>query len=476
MDAVIDIISAGEVTIPIMNDMNAPIDLLNRQKVVDRLIKILTVISKKESSCTFALNGAWGTGKSFVLQMLMNQLWEYHSENFIVFHYNCWQYDYYDEPLIAIVAAMLDSVDEESHLLPASLRDKTRAGMELAKPVLRKIATDFVKNKIGVDITEVISVTNDFYEKLEREGEKRTSSRSFDEFYSFKKAIKQAQDGISKLTKNYTLVVVVDELDRCLPNYAIKVLERIHHLFDGIDNSAVIIAVDKSQLNQTISQSFGSNTNITKYLRKFISFEIQLDDGDIQSGIWDKYSEYLSFFDENLIAADFHYEDYIVAPLSELSIRTQERVIERLMTIHSILFPNDKKDYTFMCFELTWAVLHECFGSCEVSSTKVNFDTGNEYATLKLNSTIGEKLLSFVEEFWSSDYLKVLPHNQKTQHIRLWGRNDGYIQIALLYYISELGKSLPKYRPDESLVDILFPLSNNLADLYRFCELFALIT
>jgi Cdc6-like AAA superfamily ATPase len=140
-------------------------------------MKILKVISENKASCTFALNGAWGTGKTFVLNMLMNQLWEYHSDKYIVFHYNCWQYDYYEEPLIAIVAAMLDSVDEENHLLPAHLRDKAKAGLELAKPVLQKIATDFVKNKIGVDLTEVVSSAKAYQDALDSEEQTKAEAR-----------------------------------------------------------------------------------------------------------------------------------------------------------------------------------------------------------------------------------------------------------------------------------------------------------
>ena len=69
MDAVMD-------AIPMNPDSKAPVDLLGRQEIVDRIMKILSVISENKSSCTFALNGAWGTGKTFVLNMLMNQLWE----------------------------------------------------------------------------------------------------------------------------------------------------------------------------------------------------------------------------------------------------------------------------------------------------------------------------------------------------------------------------------------------------------------
>ena len=247
MDTVVDVIPTGESVLPVKADSTAPVDLLGRQEVVDRIMKILEIISEYKSSCTFALNGAWGTGKPFVLKMLMNHLWEYHSDKYIVFHYNCWQYDYYEEPLIALVAAMLDSVDDENHLLPANVRDKAKAGMELAKPVLKKIATNFVKNRIGIDLTDVVSTTKDYKEALDDEEQKRADSHSFDEFYSFKKAIGQAQDEICKLAKDRTLVVVVDELDRCLPDYSIKVLERLHHMFGVIENSAILLAVDKSQ-------------------------------------------------------------------------------------------------------------------------------------------------------------------------------------------------------------------------------------
>ena len=224
---------------PVKETNAVPVDLLGRQEIVDRIMKILEVISEKKSSCTFALNGVWGTGKTFVLNMLMNQLWEYHSDKYIVFHYNCWQYDYYEEPLIAIVAAMLDSVDEKSHLLSEDARTEVKAGIKLAKEALKRIGISLVKNKIGVDLTEALSTVQQYQEAIDIEKQAQEDSRSFDVFYSFKKAIEQAQEEIRNLAKDRTLVVVVDELDRCLPSYAIKVLERLHHLFASIENSAV---------------------------------------------------------------------------------------------------------------------------------------------------------------------------------------------------------------------------------------------
>ena len=90
---------------------DTPIDILNRQEIVARLMELLTTLSNTKGSCTFALNGRWGSRKTFVLKMVERQLRDYQAgEKFAVFHYNCWEYDYYDEPLIAIVSSMLDSI------------------------------------------------------------------------------------------------------------------------------------------------------------------------------------------------------------------------------------------------------------------------------------------------------------------------------------------------------------------------------
>lgn len=51
-----------------------------------------------------------------------------------------------------------------------------------------------------------------------------------------------------KLSQDYTLIFIVDELDRCIPEYAIKVLERLHHIADGVQNMVTIIATDKTRL------------------------------------------------------------------------------------------------------------------------------------------------------------------------------------------------------------------------------------
>ena len=84
--------------------------------------------------------------------MLEPQLRDYQAgEKFMVFHYNCWQYDYYTEPLIAIVSAMLDNMDEYKHIFSSEAMEKVQLGFSAVKQILKKIAYSFIEHKIGID-------------------------------------------------------------------------------------------------------------------------------------------------------------------------------------------------------------------------------------------------------------------------------------------------------------------------------------
>lgn len=439
MDDVVDLIPNGETVLPVKEDPYNPVDLLGRQEIVDRIMKILEVISEKKSSCTFALNGAWGTGKTFVLNILMNQLWEYHSDKYIVFHYNCWQYDYYEEPLIAIVAAMLDSVEEKTHLLSDVVHTEVKAGIELAMQALKRMGISLVKNKIGVDLTEALSAMDKYQEAIDNEKQLQADARSFDVFYSFKKAIAQVQDEIRRLAATHTLVVVVDELDRCLPDYSIRVLERLHHLFTGINRIAVVLAVDKKQLDNTILEIFGQHTNTTDYLRKFIDFELHLHSGRInEDNVMPKLiNTFGSYFNLNQHFM-FPLEEFIASLFDGIPIRVQEKMMSRIRTAHDVLFPGETKDASFLCCELAWLVFYEFYGF----TTNLPFyykDMSDEEGIqgFKLSIQSENRFTTFFNNYWSEKYV-FLTSQYSSKGVIYVLQGVGEMQQMLIYYLSYL--------------------------------------
>ena len=81
---------------------------------------------------------------------------------------------------------------------------------------------------------------------------------------------------LGEITKERTLVIFVDELDRCLPEYAIKVLERMHHISKKVQNLQIIYSIDKNQFKETVRNIFGQNVNAGDYLKKFFGFGINI--------------------------------------------------------------------------------------------------------------------------------------------------------------------------------------------------------
>ena len=70
------------------------------------------------------------------------------------------------------------------------------------------------------------------------------------------------------------LIILVDEIDRCLPDEQLKILERLHHLF-GVNNCAVIVALNQACVAKTVQTIYGIDGY--EYLRKFFTFTFKLE-------------------------------------------------------------------------------------------------------------------------------------------------------------------------------------------------------
>lgn len=332
-------------------------DILDRQGYVDGLLQFVNCLSDESSSCSFAIDGGWGTGKSYVLDMFEEQLDEIQSEEtadnkFLVFHYNCWKYDYYDEPAIAIVASMIDKIESEEAIGSAESDKFIRAGWNIAKDQILKIAGEFTKNKIGINLVEL---TKDLEGRVEN-GE--IEKNSFDKLFAFRKTLESTRKYLKELAEYKSIVFVVDELDRCLPMYAIKVMERLHHIFEGIENITVIMAIDSRQMHYSIKQIFGEGTDVDNYLKKFIDFTFVLDKGKVSQTVMEKYQEYFGVFSEK---SEEDRNDLIKLYQNVyrgVDIRTKEKLINRARLVHHIVCKEQKRDVALLCFELLWIFLN----------------------------------------------------------------------------------------------------------------------
>lgn len=131
--------------------------------------------------------------------------------------------------------------------------------------------------------------------------------------------------------------MLVDEVDRCRPTFAVELLERIKNLFN-VPNAIFVISLDKQQLAVSLSAIYGSGINSEEYLRRFIDLEYALPKADTKA-----FTENLfrRFGFEEFFSTRTHYElrgdrEYIektfnaLSDLFGLSLRAREQCFTRI--------------------------------------------------------------------------------------------------------------------------------------------------
>lgn len=249
-------------------------DKIGREDIVNKICSLVDNLKPDANFC-LALNGEWGSGKTFVMQMLEQKFCE-HPE-YIVIKYDAWKNNFYSDPLIAILYCLLDGIKEYVYLLPA-IQEKIKKGMKKnmqtwGNGVIKALKA--CKGKFAVlgyvieGIKTIVTATG-----------KLTNHEKLLDFCSYQSLLEEAKEKLNDIIKfeyyekrKTKLIIMVDEIDRCLPNEQLVVLERLHHLF-GIDGCAVIVAMNQKSIAATVNTLYGING--FEYLRKFFDFTFKL--------------------------------------------------------------------------------------------------------------------------------------------------------------------------------------------------------
>lgn len=218
-----------------------------------------------------ALDGEWGSGKSFVMGMLRERLKE-HSE-YIVINYDAWKNNFYSDPLIAILSCIIDAMQEKLSEINGFQEAVKAAGKEAMNSFLK---SNKQAGKIASFIKTIVHVIN----RVQKPFQKDTTKGSISEFKSYQSLLSDVQDCLTKITEYHEyqnkvnkIIILVDEIDRCLPNEQLIVLERLHHLFE-VKNCVVIVALNKASIESVFERSYGGHSKT--YFRKFFDYNFKL--------------------------------------------------------------------------------------------------------------------------------------------------------------------------------------------------------
>lgn len=301
------------------------VDRLGREKEVELIASLLVEQGKtrQDHSFVLALDSVYGAGKSFFLDLLAERLSDRHP----VARVDAWADDAGDEPTVAIMAAIEEALAPYLDKTTASDKiESLNAARRNIAPILTAGVGGLVSKAIGRYLGELAAEQIDEYlqpgtdqESIEGKAAGDALEAGFEEAnrklteladrharaqiadylkrrksrVAFKRSMAGLVGRLSRGTDGIEspLIVIIDELDRCRPDYALKVLEATKHFFD-IPGVAFLLAIHKSQLIEIVRTVYGAEFEAREYLQRFFDLTIELQPRDMRKFV-NYYVEFL---------------------------------------------------------------------------------------------------------------------------------------------------------------------------------------
>lgn len=259
-------------------------DSIGRGEFVRQFVKMLNAI---EDNCTIALEGNWGSGKTFFVKQVKMVL-DAHNPNYqpvngflteerrkaikekcsefnaedgstelkpqLCVYYDAWQNDNDEDPILSLVYSIVKEIGSDFSF------DK--------KPTL-DICGELINLVCDKDISKLINV-------LKGENALDLIRKTKDEAEKVSKFLQSLLPEVGE-----RLIVFVDELDRCKPSYAVKLLERIKHYFLD-EEITFVFSVNINELQHTIKKHYGNDFDATRYLDRFFDLRATLPKFDLE--------------------------------------------------------------------------------------------------------------------------------------------------------------------------------------------------
>jgi len=287
-------------------------DEFKRKNIAENVISLLQA---DIDISPFIIDGSWGTGKSEFCHKLINLMAEKNTHHLI--YIDAFKADHANEPLMTVIAEVIKVLPDD---------ENTQSFIKKALPAARFGLKTLAKAGVSHLLKqEAANVVDDFDKAIQQTADKAidaTVESVLKDHVKAEQNLKALQAALAKIADQKPIVLFIDELDRCRPNFAVDMLEIIKHTFD-VNNVDFVLITNTQQLRASVNHCYGDAVDSQRYLDKFVKFNISLPE-TINTGA----------HNENIAAIE-HYKNLVRSSpiLEELklfecgSIRTIETLI-----------------------------------------------------------------------------------------------------------------------------------------------------
>lgn len=258
-------------------------DLWDRKRLG---IQLTNYVDRLQCGAVLALDARWGEGKTWFVRH-----WQKHLEdkNHNVIYLDAFANDYLDDPFLVISSEIASKLNQTAD---KRLVHKFKKAAAVLQQGLLTQAPTIIASMISFALTggiiPFLKLDNDSikdkYEDIvdqvtDNIGEKVTEAiqKKIDDYEEEKQSLNAFKETLAKLAESLDkpLVFIIDELDRCRPDFAIRLIERIKHFFD-IPKIVFVLVMNKPQLLQSVKSFYGYDSEMNgDYFEKFVDFTIK---------------------------------------------------------------------------------------------------------------------------------------------------------------------------------------------------------
>ena len=314
-----------------------------RNQDLNGLIRLLNY-SRKNRKQLISLDGAWGSGKTYLIKEL-ESLWQLDENDYrtfcpendgtvsdfvnhcIPFYYNAWENDYSDNPVQSLLLALDDYLHENKTIYKKSER-QLLSSVDV-KSFIKNISHDLI------DFSETPKTIKTYADKANLSKKLQV-------------IIKKTLDHCLS-DSDSTFLFIIDDLDRCNPVFAVKMIEAIKHCF--LNTRVVfLVATNLKELSAIISGYYGGKIDGDAYLDRIFDFRANLSTPDIKLYIQTK------------LTCPDSWSPPVVAKHLKLSMREANRYADVINLLDDYFnsshsFWGDPEEYKQMCYKYVFLPL-----------------------------------------------------------------------------------------------------------------------
>ncbi|HED3076162.1 TPA: NTPase KAP [Citrobacter amalonaticus] len=457
-----------------------PKDTLDREKYAQYLYEICAARGEK-SNLVININAEWGAGKTYFTKRLARTISNIHPTIYI----DAWKEDFSEDPLLTVFCGIKDQLSNQSDTFTSLINSTIENVGPLLKTAAPVIIDGLIQKFTGVD--SFSDLTKDLSSKLiEIHAEKASKIETVKKGISRWVEYIGRKDGIDK---ELPLFIIIDELDRCRPDFSISLLEISKHIFN-IPGVVFIIATDTQQLQHSIKVIYGTDFSASHYLSRFFDRRFLLPTPEYKDLLLTKTGENIaSEFDtlrDKLIPCPPDLESFASNCSSillsiKINIRDAVKIYERLIDI--LISSNKKFDPNLMLILSAFNFKdHDIYAKIKSNeklspsplntSIDLSFDLSFSKTSVRCfrnssgiyNNTYTRKeistgVLSYIETAWNILILpRTTPPNTRPSNIpELWMEGELSNDESLSNFI-KMGYAKSKYDKTELKIHQYFDL------------------